>query len=106
MKKTTLFQIIIFIAVILLGAISLIVLPDSVAVQWDSYGTSNNISKTTAVLIPFLISLFGIASWKYSAVRYRTNIETSQKLQIIHSVIWGTFSCIGVIISVIFIIMN
>jgi len=106
MKKITLLQTLIFTAVLLLSIISFFVLPDSVAVQWNSDGISNNISKMTAILIPFVISLFGIASWKYSSVRYNINIETSKKFQIIHSVIWGTVSCIGVIISILFMIMN
>lgn len=106
MKKSESIQKILLIAVVLLSIISLIILPDSVTVQWNTNGVSNHIHKMTAVLIPLVISLFGIASWKYSAVRYRTNIEISQKFQIIHSVIWGTVSCTGVIISVIFMIMN
>ncbi len=106
MKKITLLQTLIFTAILLLSIISFFVLPDSVAVQWNSDGISNNISKMTAILIPFVISLFGIASWKYSSVRYNINIETSKTFQIIHSVIWGTVSCIGIIISILFMIMN
>ncbi len=106
MKKTTLLQILIFTAVFLLSIISLLVLPDNVAVQWNSEGVSGHIPKEAAVSIPVVISLFGIASWKYSAVRYNNNIEISKKLQIIHSVIWGTVSCMGIIVSIIFMIMN
>lgn len=106
MKKIKILQVLIFTAVLLLSIISFFVLPDSVAVQWNLKGASNYIPKAMALSIPVVISLFGIASWKYSAVRYRKNIETSQKLQIIHSVIWGIVSCTGIIISILFMIMN
>lgn len=106
MEKTTFLQITILITVVLLSIISFLVLPDSVAVQWNSEGASNHIPKITAVLIPLVISLFGIASWKYSSARYNVNTETSKKFQKIHSAIWGTVSCIGIIISILFMIMN
>lgn len=106
MKKTTLFQILIFSAILLFSIISLFVLPDSVAVQWNNTGASNYIPKIYAILIPAVISLFGIYSWKYSSIRYNTNIEASKKIQIINSVIWATVSCAGIIISILFIIMN
>ncbi|MDE6502601.1 MAG: hypothetical protein K2K02_05625 [Ruminococcus sp.] len=106
MKKTELLQKTIIITVLLLSVISFLVLPESVAVQWDSDGVSNHIPKITAVLIPLVISLFGIASWKYSSVHYNVNIKTSDNLQKIHSVIWGTVSLIGIIINILFMIMN
>ncbi|MDE6781463.1 MAG: hypothetical protein K2J40_08400 [Ruminococcus sp.] len=106
MKKIIFLQKMIILAIALLSVLSFIILPDSVAVQWDSGGASNHVPKITAVLIPLVISLFGIVSWKYSSVKYNINIEASKKFQIIHSVIWGTVSCIGVIISIIFMIMN
>lgn len=106
MKKTESIQKTILITIVLFSVISFLVLPDSVAVQWNSDGVSNHISKMTAVLIPLVISLFGISSWKYSSSHYNANIEISKKLQTIHSVIWGTVSCTGIIISILFMIMN
>ncbi|MBD5158969.1 MAG: hypothetical protein HDT23_01815 [Ruminococcus sp.] len=106
MKKISIFQTSIFITIFLLSIISFIVLPDNVAVQWNANGASNYIPKIYAVLIPAVISLFGIASWKYSSIRYNTNIETSKKIQTIHSAIWLCFSFTGIIISILFMIMN
>lgn len=106
MKKITLLQILIFTVILLLSIISFFVLPDSVAVQWNYHGASNYIPKIYAILIPVVISLFGIYSWKYSSIRYNTNIEVSKKIQIINSVIWATVSCTGIVISILFMIMN
>ncbi|MDE5556515.1 MAG: hypothetical protein K2J32_02300 [Ruminococcus sp.] len=106
MKKIKISQILIFSAMLLLSIISYFVLPNSVAVQWNYTGASNYIPKIHAVLIPAVISLFGIYSWKYSFIRYNANIETSKKIQIINSVIWATVSCVGIIISILFMIMN
>lgn len=100
MKKTDSIQRIILIAVILLSVISFLVLPDNVAVQWNYY-----IPKFYAVLIPLAISTFGICSWKYSSLRYK-NTGISENFQKIHSVIWGTVSCTGIFINVLFMIMN
>lgn len=105
MKKTDSIQKIILIAVILLSVISFLVLPDNVAVQWNNTGTSNCIPKFYAVLIPLAISTFGICSWKYSSLRYK-NTGISENFQKIHSVIWGTVSCTGIFINVLFMIMN
>ncbi|MDE7136865.1 MAG: hypothetical protein K2O29_00180 [Ruminococcus sp.] len=106
MKKIKILQALIFTVVLLLSIISFFVLPNSVAVQWNSEGASNHISKAIDISIPVIISLFGIVSWKYSSIRYNANIEASKKLQTIHSVIWGIVSCTGVIINIIFMIMN
>ncbi|MDE5861867.1 MAG: hypothetical protein K2H28_06685 [Ruminococcus sp.] len=106
MKKISLFQTAIFITILLLSIISFIVLPDSVAVQWNANGTSNYIPKIFAVMIPAVISLFGIASWKYSSVRYNINIQASSKIKTINSVIWICFSFTGIITSILFMIMN
>ena len=106
MKKIALFHTLIFSAILLLSIISLFVLPDSVAVQWNYTGASNYIPKIYAVLIPAVISLFGIYSWKYSSIRYNTNIEASKKFQKINSVIWTIVSCAGIIISILFMLMN
>lgn len=106
MKKIYSIQRIIIIAIIFLSIISFLILPDNVAVQWNYIGTSNYIPKIYAILIPAVISLFGIISWKYSSLRYSKNIEISKKLQTIHSVIWGTISCTGIIISILFMLMN
>ncbi|MCM1505543.1 MAG: DUF1648 domain-containing protein [Ruminococcus flavefaciens] len=106
MKKIDFIQRIILITVILLSAISFLVLPENVAVQWNYSGANNYIPKFYAVLIPLAISTFGICSWKYSSLRYSRNIKTSDKLQTIHSAIWGTVSLIGIIINILFMIMN
>ncbi|MDE6835241.1 MAG: hypothetical protein K2J39_13490, partial [Ruminococcus sp.] len=105
MKKISLFQTAIFITILFLSIVSFIVLPDSVAVQWNTNGASNYIPKIYAVMIPAVISLFGIVSWKYSSVRYNINIESSNKIKNINSVIWIFFSFTGIIINILFMIM-
>ncbi len=102
MKKQSLLQNSILIIVAIFSFISFVLLPDNVAVQWNTEGISNNVSKTIAVLIPIAVSLFGVSSWKYSLIRYNNNI----KFQKLHSAIWGIVSCISIIISILFIIMN
>lgn len=106
MKKTEYIQKSILVSVVILSLISLLVLPESVAVQWNFSQTTNYIPKFYAVLIPLAISTFGICSWKYSSVRYGKNIEMSYRIQTIHSVIWCVVSCIGIIINILFMLMN
>lgn len=102
MKKQSLLQIFILVAIIILNLISFALLPDNVAVQWNTEGASNYVPKTLAILIPVVVSLFGLLSWKYSAIHYKNII----KFQKIHSMIWGTVSFTGIFISILFIIMN
>ncbi|MDE5583368.1 MAG: hypothetical protein K2J08_06665 [Ruminococcus sp.] len=66
MKKL---QMLILIITVLLGITAFCILPDNMAVQWNADGASNYLPKIATIPVSVVVSIFGIISWKYSAVR-------------------------------------
>lgn len=99
-------QIVILVITVILSIISLCLLPDTVAVQWNSKGVSNYLPRYAASLIPIAVSALCIIGWRNSALRYSDRIEVSRKLRIIHSLFWIAFSCIGILLNIVFWLNN
>lgn len=106
-KKSQLkIQITIFLVTILFSVMNMFLLPDTVAVQWNADGASNFISKFTAVLIPIVIVILVFMVWCYSCYKYSMQIQSSSKFKIIHQFVFVLFSCVGIVINIIFLILN
>lgn len=105
-KKQQFIQIIIFLVTVFFSFINLFLLPDMVAVQWNSGGASNFVSKNLACIIPIGVNLVSLVFWRYSYSKYNMQIESSSKIKIIHKIVCTLFSLMGVIINVLFLTMN
>lgn len=103
MKKL---QTLIFIITVMIGITAFCILPDNIAVQWNADGASNYLPKIATVPVSVAVSIFGIISWKYSAVRYRQYIEASKIIKTFHISAFSIISCMGIILNAIFMIMN
>ncbi len=94
-------------ATLLMGIVSYFILPDKVAVQWSFSGQATNVfPKIVAILISFAVTaLCIILSWCTDRNDYG-NSQTHAKIERIipGRLMWLGF--IGVIIQIVFIIMN
>lgn len=105
-KNQLMIQITIFLVTIIFSVVNIFLLPDIVAVQWNADGASNFISKFTAVLIPIGIVILVFMVWRYSCYKYSMQIQSSSKFKMIHQFVFVLFSCVGIIINIIFLFLN
>ncbi len=101
-EKQQIIQIAIFFATVIFSFVNLFLLPDIVAVQWNSGGASNLLPKNSACIIPIGVNLVSLAFWRYSYRKYNVQIETSKKFRVVHQVGCTLFSLLGLIINILF----
>lgn len=105
-RKQQIIQITIFLATVIFSFINLILLPDIIAVQWNSNGASNYLSKNLACIIPIGVNLVSLVFWRYSYNKYDVQIEASSKFRFVHQVGCILFSVMGVIMNALFLMLN
>lgn len=106
--KTTLLklQVVILVVTIIFSIIGFCLLPDTVAVQWNSEGVSNYLPRYAASLIPIGVSVLCLMAWKNSAVRFSIRMEMSRTFRVLHTLFWIAFSCIGILLNIVFLLNN
>lgn len=104
--KQQIIQITIFLATVILSFINFFLLPDIVAVQWNSTGASNFISKNFACIIPIIVNLISLVFLRYFYSKYNLQIETSKKFRVVYRVGSTLLSVVGLIINILFLLLN
>lgn len=105
-RKQQIIQITVFLATVIFSFINLFLLPDIIAMQWYSNGTSNFLSKNLACIIPIGVNLVSLAFWRYSYNKYNAQFEASSKSRFVHQVSCLLFSVLGIIINALFLMFN
>lgn len=97
MSKRNPFQYIVLAATVLLSLLSFFFLPENVAVQWNASGASNFLPRYVAALLPTAICLI-ILLFRWSKCRSST--------QTVPDKLWDVFSCLGLAVGILLLILN
>ena len=95
-KRVKIARIIILCATVILSAVSCCFLPDSVAIQWNASGASNYAPKYLAVLIPVVLCLLMLQTWR---ARRETQAPAADY-------VWVAASCLGIVVDILMLILN
>lgn len=109
------FSIAILIITIILDIVCLVALPSTIAVHWDSAGTANGFLPTyQAVLISTAATLLCLLAWALLCNRFQ-NVPTLKIAlgelgsKLVYGIVYSfglIFSCVGIIINIVFLLLN
>lgn len=105
-KTISKLQIIILAITVVSGIAVCVRLPDAIAVQWNTGGANGFLSKYIAALISVGVCLLMIPGYRFFSQKYEIFIQNSTILNLIHSICWIAFSCCGIVMNVLFLILN
>lgn len=80
--------------------------PDIIAVQWNGDGANGFLSKYIAAAISVGVCLLMIPGYRFFSRKYEIYIQNSTIIKLIHSVCWIAFSCCGIAMNVLFLVLN
>lgn len=105
-KNISKLQIIILAITVISGIAVCIRLPDTIAVQWNTDGANGFLSKYIAALISVGVCLLMIPGHRFFSQKYEMYIQNSTIMKLIHSICWIVFSCCGIVMNVLFLVLN
>ncbi len=96
MKNKKIYQIVVISITFVTSILACIVLPDQIAVQWNLGGVSNYMSKYLAAILSLVDCIAMIMAWN-------GNIRKDKGYP---DIFWRILSCIGIMMNLLFIILN
>lgn len=100
------FQIALLAVTFVCSVVSLFLLPETVAVQWNKNGVSNYLPRFIACWIPFMVSVLSFAGWKVTSMHFEKAFEINQKFCVAHTIVWTIISLLGILLHLILWLTN